>query len=56
MAFIKNLAEVADLLGIANLFLNTKQTKQLKMLRLILLQQEEIKEKLNKMEDENEKN
>lgn len=54
MALIKNLAEMADLLGIANLFLNTKQVKQQKMLRLILLQQEEILKKLKEKSERNE--
>lgn len=54
MAIIKDLAEMADILGIANLFLNTKQTKQLKMLRLILAQQNAILQKLEEKDKKDE--
>ncbi|MEF9865285.1 MAG: hypothetical protein RSC96_04425 [Oscillospiraceae bacterium] len=52
MAFnFKSIAELADILGVLNLSQNLSQSKQLKILKIVVNNQLEIMEKLNKITD-----
>lgn len=51
MSWVKNLAEFADILGIANLYQNVKQSKELDIIKKLAKNQILIIEKMQEIED-----